>query len=190
MSDRWQRGSKSPTPIPAESVSVIRLLPTAVSPLRAERPPSRPRAARLHPLAICTILVDTPERDQPFEAEATEANRALVEGKTVWLEKDVSDVDRYGRLLRYVYLEQGQMVQEQLLLLGLAKVATYPPDVKYVDQFLARQKIAQDTAAGIWADQPPGVALVRVYHHNLSPVESSQSKWCCLQRIYCISNPL
>ena len=104
------------------------------------------------------ILIDTPERDLPFEAQATAANRALVEGKTVWLEKDVSDVDRYGRLPRYVYFEQGQMVQEQLLVLGLTKVATYPPDVKYVDQFLARQEIAQDTAAGIWADQPPGPA--------------------------------
>ena len=51
------------------------------------------------------IGMDTPERGRPFFSEATEANRKLVEGKTVVVEKDVSDTDRYGRLLLYVYLE-------------------------------------------------------------------------------------
>jgi micrococcal nuclease len=53
------------------------------------------------------IGMDTPERGDYFFSEATEANRVLVEGQQVILVKDVSETDRYGRLLRYVYLEDG-----------------------------------------------------------------------------------
>lgn len=83
------------------------------------------------------ILVDTPETKhpdkgvEPFGPEADQANRQLVEGKVVHLEKDVSETDRYGRLLRYVYVD-GKMVNEELLCLGLAQVATFPPDVRAV----------------------------------------------------------
>lgn len=105
------------------------------------------------------ILVDTPETKhptkpvQPFGPEASEANRQLVEGKTVRLEKDVSETDRYGRLLRYVYVGD-MMVNEELLRLGLAQVATFPPDVKYVDRFLAVQREAQAAGVGLWGGEP------------------------------------
>lgn len=105
------------------------------------------------------ILVDTPETKdpgepvQPFGPEAYEANRQLVEGRTVRLEKDVSETDRYGRLLRYVYVGE-LMVNEELLRLGLARVATFPPDVKYVDRFLAVQQEAQAAGAGLWGEIP------------------------------------
>ncbi len=49
------------------------------------------------------IGVNTPERDEPCYFEATAANAVLVEGQTVTLVRDVSETDRYGRLLRYVY---------------------------------------------------------------------------------------
>ncbi|MCB0163783.1 MAG: thermonuclease family protein, partial [Anaerolineae bacterium] len=87
--------------------------------------------------------------------EATEANRHLVESQTVTLEKDVSETDRYGRLLRYVYVGP-VMVQEELLRQGLAQVSTYPPDVKYVDRFLAVQQVAQAAGAGLWGFTPQG----------------------------------
>jgi micrococcal nuclease len=102
------------------------------------------------------ILVDTPETYQgvePFGPEATEANRQLVEGQIVRLEKDVSETDRYGRLLRYVYVGD-LLVNEELLRQGMATVATYPPDVKYVDRFLALQQEAQAAGVGIWGSQP------------------------------------
>jgi micrococcal nuclease len=54
----------------------------------------------------------------------------------VHIEKDVSDSDRYGRLLRYVYLEDGRMVNELLVLEGYAQTSRYPPDVKYQDGFV------------------------------------------------------
>lgn len=101
------------------------------------------------------ILVDTPETKhpergvEPFGPEAFEANRALVEGKPVLLEKDVSETDRYGRLLRYVYVDE-LMVNEELLRLGLAQVATFPPDVKYVERFLQVQAEARAAGVGLW----------------------------------------
>lgn len=98
------------------------------------------------------ILVDTPEthgQPEPFGPEASAANEQLVGGKTVWLEKDVSETDRYGRLLRYVYVGD-LMVNEELLRRGLAIVATFPPDVKYVDRFLAVQQQARAAGLGLW----------------------------------------
>lgn len=102
------------------------------------------------------ILIDTPEVSggvEPFGPEATAANRALVEGQTVTLEKDVSETDRFGRLLRYVYLADGRMVNEELLHQGMATVATFPPDVKYVDRFRAVEAEARTASVGLWAGQ-------------------------------------
>lgn len=101
------------------------------------------------------IGIDTPETKhptrgvEPFGPEASQANSELVEGKTVLLEKDVSETDQYGRLLRYVYVDD-LMVNEELLRRGLARVATFPPDVKYVDRFLEIQRAAQEAGLGMW----------------------------------------
>lgn len=95
------------------------------------------------------IGIDTPERDQRYYAEATEANRKLVENKTVFLIKDVSEVDRYGRLLRYV-LADGIFVNLQLVEDGYAVPATYPPDVACADTFLASSRKARDAGLGLW----------------------------------------
>lgn len=112
------------------------------------------------------IGIDTPEvrsGAQPFGVEASAANAALVAGHEVVLEKDVSETDRFGRLLRYVWVEQGAnwlFVNEQLLRLGVAQVTTYPPDVKYVDSvYLAAQEAAREAGLGLWgapAEPPPG----------------------------------
>ena len=102
------------------------------------------------------ILIDTPEvfdPVEPFGPEATEANRRLVSGQTVGLEIDVSETDRFGRLLRYVYLPDGRLVNEELLRQGLAVLATFPPDVKYVDRFRQVEAEARAAGAGLWAGQ-------------------------------------
>jgi micrococcal nuclease len=90
------------------------------------------------------IGIDTPETVhptkpvEPFGKEASEMNKQLVEGKIVRLEKDISETDRYGRLLRYVYVDD-IFVNAELVRLGYAQVTTYPPDVKYQDIFLELQ---------------------------------------------------
>ena len=95
------------------------------------------------------IGIDTPERNQPGYDEATLANRDLVGGRTVELEKDISEIDRYGRLLRYVWVN-GEMVNALLVESGYAQVVTYPPDVKYQAEFLELQRQAQQEGLGLW----------------------------------------
>ena len=73
------------------------------------------------------IGMNTPESNQPCYREATNANAALVSGKTVRLVKDVSETDRFGRLLRYVYAGD-IFVNAALVEQGYAEAAEYPPD--------------------------------------------------------------
>lgn len=104
------------------------------------------------------LLVDTPEVKhpskpvQPFGPEASAfAKKMLKEGKEVQIEIDVSERDKYGRLLAYLWVD-GKMFNEMLLEKGLARVAyVYPPNIKYVDQFRAIQKKAQTAGVGIWS---------------------------------------
>lgn len=101
------------------------------------------------------IGVDTPETVDPsqpaqcFGREASALNKQLVEGKNVRLEKDISETDKYGRLLRYVYVGD-LFVNAELVRLGFAQVVTYPPDVKYVDLYLQLQREAREANRGLW----------------------------------------
>ncbi len=104
------------------------------------------------------IGIDTPETKdpsrpvEPFGPEASARNAELVGGKTVRLEKDVSETDRYGRLLRYVWVGD-LMVNAELVRLGYALVSTYPPDVKYQELFLRLQREAREAGRGMWAEE-------------------------------------
>ena len=71
-------------------------------------------------------------------------------GDDVYLEFDVQKRDRYGRLLAYVYLKDGRMLNELLLENGYALVYTFPPNVKYVDRFLKLQEYARTNELGFW----------------------------------------
>lgn len=105
------------------------------------------------------IGVDTPETKHPTKAvqcfgkEASEENKKLVLDKEVHLEKDVSDKDKYGRLLRYVYLsdESKLFINDYLARQGFAHAATFPPDVKFAKQFLEAEKEARENGHGLWA---------------------------------------
>jgi micrococcal nuclease len=95
------------------------------------------------------IGIDTPERNRPYFNEATKKTASLVLGKEVALEKDISERDRYGRLLRYVYVDN-IFVNAELVRLGYATVYTYPPDIKYADYFLKLQREAREARRGLW----------------------------------------
>ncbi len=105
------------------------------------------------------IGMDSPETVDPrkpvqcFGIEASAKNKNLVEGKIVRLEKDVSERDRYDRLLRYVYAN-GEMVNLLLVREGYAAAATFPPDVKYHQQFLDAEREAREQKRGLWASCP------------------------------------
>lgn len=104
------------------------------------------------------IGIDTPEIRhptlgvEPFGPEAAAYHEGLVHGRFLCLERDVSDRDRYGRLLRYAWLEDGTMVNERLVEAGMARVATFPPDVRYIEtRLLPAQRLATEAGRGIWA---------------------------------------
>jgi len=96
------------------------------------------------------IGVDAPEREEPFYEEALDFNRNLVAGGTVILVKDVSETDQYGRLLRYVYLEDGTFVNAELIRHGLARLVTFPPDVAQTSFLKDLQAEARAAGAGMW----------------------------------------
>lgn len=87
---------------------------------------------------------------QPFAEEAADFNRKLTEGEIARLEFDVEKRDRYGRLLAYVYLEDGTFVNAELVGQGYAQIMTIPPNVKYVDLFLRLQREARENSRGLW----------------------------------------
>ena len=97
------------------------------------------------------IGIDTPEIDEPYYSEATEANRKLVEGKRIRLEKDVANKDKYGRLLRYVWVNE-MMVNAELVRLGYAYSYSYPPNLKYQAHFLQLEKEAREQKRGLWSE--------------------------------------
>ncbi len=87
---------------------------------------------------------------EPFGKEASKANRKLVDGKTVSLEFDVEQRDRYRRLLAYVFLKDGTFVNAWLVEHGFAQVMTVPPNVKHQDLFLKLQREAREAKRGLW----------------------------------------
>ncbi|MFC1862109.1 thermonuclease family protein [Chloroflexota bacterium] len=96
------------------------------------------------------IGIDTPERNQSGYREANNTNSDLVMGRIVVLEKDVSEVDRYGRLLRYVWVD-GYMVNAILVATGYAHDAIYPPDTRYAEVFFHLEQYAKNEKLGLWA---------------------------------------
>lgn len=109
---------------------------------------------------IRLIGMDTPETVDPrrpvgcFGKEASNETKSLLSGKQVVLQKDVSETDKYKRLLRYVYLPlpdaQTLFVNDYLVREGYAKVLTYPPDVKYNEQFRQAEREARENNRGLW----------------------------------------
>jgi len=113
------------------------------------------------------IGIDTPETVHPdkpvqcFGREASLKNKELVEGKSVRLEKDVSETDKYGRLLLYVYLvneksEPSIFINDYLVRQGYAHSSSYPPDVKYQERFRQAEAEARQNNRGLWANCTDG----------------------------------
>jgi micrococcal nuclease len=106
------------------------------------------------------IGIDSPETVNPrktgvqcFSAEAKRENQRLVEGKLVRLAGDVSDTDKYGRLLRYVYSDD-VFVNDHLVRMGFARAVAIMPDIAYRDAFYSSQKSARQKSLGLWKNCP------------------------------------
>lgn len=114
------------------------------------------------------IGVNTPETVHPnkevefYGKEASDFTKTKLLNKSIYLEKDISETDVYGRLLRYVWLYKpleideisirNHMFNAILILEGYGQVSTYPPDVKYIDYFKNFQEQALKLKRGLWGE--------------------------------------
>jgi len=103
------------------------------------------------------IGIDAPEMNpaECFGEEASNKNKGLLEGKEIKLEKDISDTDKYGRLLRYVYVTENNaeiFINDYLIRNGFANSFSYPPDTKHQKEFQEAEKEAKENKKGFWAD--------------------------------------
>lgn len=107
---------------------------------------------------IRLLLIDTPELNhsktgkQKYSEEAKAFIGIMIRNaKQISIEKDVSEKDKYGRLLAYVYAD-GKSVQEALLSKGLARVAyIFKPNIKNVNAYRNVENMAKSKKIGVWS---------------------------------------
>lgn len=105
------------------------------------------------------IGINTPETVDPrravecFGKEASERMKEIASGEIVRLEYDDSQSlrDTYGRLLAYIYLEDGQMINRKMIAEGYAYEYTYLAPYRYQSEFRQLQKLAQTAGRGLWS---------------------------------------
>ena len=95
------------------------------------------------------IGINAPEINEPCYSESKSELEELVEHKKVRLEKDVKDKDGYGRLLRYVYIDD-LFVNSEMIRLGLARFEEIEPNNKYSSLFLDLENKARKAGRCIW----------------------------------------
>jgi len=110
-------------------------------------------------IKVRLIGMDTPEsrktgnkQKHPMGKEVSQYVETLLTGKKVRLEFDVQTHDRYGRVLAYVFLEDGTHLNAHLIEKGYALLMTVPPNVKYADTFYALQVQAREKKLGLWKE--------------------------------------
>jgi micrococcal nuclease len=111
---------------------------------------------------IRVIGVDTPESvdpnrpDEPYGEEASNFAKHHLDGATVRLAGDVEPRDRYGRMLAYVWLEDGTFWNALLAAEGYAQQLTIPPNVTYASLFRRLVGEARGHNRGLWAPENQG----------------------------------
>ncbi len=162
-------------------LALILCLTLLTSSLNAQQPPTLTRVVDGDTLkifylgqeeSIWLIGIDTPEsrinkkakRDAKRSGQdiktilemgkrATEYVKSLLRpGDLVTIKYDVQEKDRYGRLLGYVYLRNGKMLNEEIVKAGYANVMTVPPNIKYQDRFLKAYQEAREGKKGLWEE--------------------------------------
>ncbi len=113
---------------------------------------------------IRLIGIDTPETVDPrkpvqcFGKEASDETKKMLSGKQIRLESDPTqdDRDKYGRLLRYVFLQDGTNYNQWLIDQGYAHEYTYHIPYKYQAEFKAAERAARDSNLGLWSPKTCG----------------------------------
>jgi micrococcal nuclease len=111
---------------------------------------------------VRVIGVDTPESvdpnrpDEPYGKEASGFAKHYLDGATVRLAGDVEPRDRYGRMLAYVWLDDGTFWNALLAAEGYAQQLTIPPNVTYADLFRRLVSEARQHDRGLWSQETQG----------------------------------
>jgi len=109
--------------------------------------------------------INTPEKGRFYYKEAKERLEQLVLNKNVTLEKDVTDVDTYGRLLRYVMVGEN-FVNLRLVKEGFAHAYVVNPDNRYLKRLLTLEADARKKGKGIWQDSPTNCVSIKEFHYD------------------------
>lgn len=106
-------------------------------------------------ISVRYIGINAPELDseeREIAEEALKFNQQLVENQTVTLYRDTSETDRFGRLLRYVFVGD-LFINYEMIRMGYARQRDYPPDSACKDLFIQAQEEAISQRRGIWKSE-------------------------------------
>ncbi len=141
------------------------------------------------------IGIDSPETVDPrkpvqcFGIEASNKAKELLTNKKVFLENDPSqdERDKYNRLLRYVFLEDGTNFNKLMIGEGYAHEYTYQLPYKYQAEFKEAEKSARENKIGLWADNACAVSPTPTPNQTLIPVQQTQSQsgYSCAGKTTC-----
>lgn len=106
-------------------------------------------------LTVRYVGIDTPERGEPGYKAAAAANQTLLGSGNLWLAPDKTDKDRYGRLLRFIYTDEGVFVNEQMVAQGWAQPLEFKPDITLAVEFRKLATAAAETKRGFWSGDSP-----------------------------------
>ena len=110
------------------------------------------------------IGVDTPETVHPrkpveyFGREASSFTKRMVEGKKIWLEYDQTRKDKYKRTLAYVHMEDGRILNEEIVRQGYGHAYTRFP-FKYMERYRGMERQAREAGAGLWGSGQSGSGI-------------------------------
>ena len=113
-----------------------------------------------------------------YGENAFKFNQSLVEGKTIQMEWDSQVRDDQGRLLGYVFLEDGTFVNQEILLAGHGKAVNTVPNIRYADLLRKADLGARRKNLGLWKEEPKnpfiqseyiGDMNTKIYYFPTSP---------------------
>lgn len=139
------------------------------------------------------IGLDTPETVDPrkpvqcFGQEASNKAKELLSTQKVRLEADASqgDFDKYGRLLRYAFLENGTLFNKWMIANGYGHEYTYNLPYKYQVEFKEAERLARENKLGLWADNACKVNTTTTTVNNNDSNNNLPSPFSCGSKTKC-----
>jgi len=123
--------------------------------------------------SVRLICIDTPEKGEDYFSDAKNYLNEMILGKEILIENDVSERDKYNRLLGYLYLEDGTFINEKIVRAGWARAYLYYPDTKLCPIVEQAEAKAQEEKIGMWQE------------YNYSPMNNTGNYTCSSNTYNC-----